>query len=41
LEQRVNNIPGVVTVGLFALRPADRLILGSQSGARQVEAMAV
>jgi ribose 5-phosphate isomerase A len=41
LEQRVNNIPGVVTVGLFALRPADRLILGSQSGARQVKAVAV
>ena len=36
LEQRVNNIAGVVTVGLFALRGADVLILGSVKGAREV-----
>ncbi|MGF1547260.1 MAG: ribose-5-phosphate isomerase RpiA [Thiotrichales bacterium] len=38
LEQRINNIAGVVTVGLFALRPADVLILGTPSGARTVKA---
>lgn len=32
LEQAVNNIPGVVTVGLFALRGADRLIIGFDDG---------
>ncbi len=32
LEQRINNIAGVVTVGIFALRPADILILGSADG---------
>ena len=36
LEQAINNIAGVVTVGLFALRGADVLILGSAQGARQV-----
>ncbi len=36
LEQRLNNIPGVVTVGLFAMRPADVLILGTPSGPRTV-----
>lgn len=34
LEQQINNIPGVVTVGLFALRGADVLILGSADGVR-------
>jgi len=34
LEQTINNIAGVVTVGIFALRPADVLILGSASGPR-------
>jgi ribose 5-phosphate isomerase A len=38
LEQRLNNIAGVVTVGLFALRPADLLILGTPAGPRTVEA---
>jgi ribose 5-phosphate isomerase A len=38
LEQRLNNIPGVVTVGLFALRPADLLILGTPAGARTIRA---
>lgn len=37
LEQVINNIPGVVTVGLFALRGADVLILGTATGARQVQ----
>ncbi len=32
LEAELNNIPGVVTVGLFALRPADKLLLGTPEG---------
>lgn len=27
LEQAINNLPGVVTNGLFALRPADRVLI--------------
>jgi ribose 5-phosphate isomerase A len=38
LEQRINNIPGVVTVGLFAQRPADILILGTPDGAKSITA---
>jgi len=38
LEQEINNIPGVVTVGIFALRPADVLILGTEDGAKTVTA---
>ena len=34
LEQRINNLAGVVTVGIFALRPADVLILGAPGGPR-------
>ncbi len=37
LEQRINAIPGVVTVGIFALRPADLLILGTPNGPRTIE----
>ncbi|MBK5943531.1 ribose-5-phosphate isomerase RpiA [Halorhodospira halophila] len=38
LEQTLNNIPGVVTNGIFALRPADLLLLGSGSGVRRLTA---
>ncbi len=38
LEQRINNITGVVTVGLFAQRPADLLILGTADGAKTISA---
>ncbi|PID47511.1 MAG: ribose 5-phosphate isomerase A [Proteobacteria bacterium] len=38
LETAINQIPGVVTVGLFALRPADILILGTPDGAQIVTA---
>lgn len=34
LEAELNNIPGVVTNGIFALRPADVLILGTPAGVR-------
>ncbi|MFT4633785.1 MAG: ribose 5-phosphate isomerase A [Candidatus Pseudothioglobus sp.] len=32
LESAINNIPGVVTNGLFALRPADLLLVGTVDG---------
>jgi ribose 5-phosphate isomerase A len=32
LEQQINQIPGVVTNGLFALRPADKVIVGTDDG---------
>lgn len=32
LEAELNNIAGVVTVGLFALRPADIVLLGTKNG---------
>ena len=37
LEADLNNLPGVVTVGLFALRPADLLILGGDTGIRELD----
>ena len=36
LEQQINAIAGVVTVGIFALRQADVLILGSAQGPRTI-----
>jgi len=36
LETTINQIAGVVCVGLFARRPADVLIVGSDSGVRTV-----
>jgi len=37
LEDRINQIPGVVTVGIFAHRPADVLILGTPTGPRIID----
>jgi ribose 5-phosphate isomerase A len=37
LEGEINQIPGVVTVGIFARRPADVLILGGEDGVRTLE----
>jgi len=37
LEQRINQIAGVVTVGLFAQRGADVLLLGTPQGVVQYE----
>lgn len=37
LEAKLNNIPGVVTNGLFALRPADVLLLGTASGVQTLQ----
>ncbi len=36
MEQKINAIAGVVTTGIFALRGADVLILGSESGPKTV-----
>ncbi len=37
MEQHLNAIPGVVTVGLFALRPANVLLLGTLNGVRRLD----
>lgn len=36
MEARINRIPGVVTVGIFADRPADILLLGGENGVREM-----
>jgi ribose 5-phosphate isomerase A len=36
LETTLNQIPGVVTVGLFALRPADVLLVGTADGVIEI-----
>jgi len=36
MEARINRIPGVVTVGIFAHRPADILLIGGDSGVREM-----
>lgn len=37
LEAQLNNIAGVVTNGLFALRPADVVLLGTPQGVRKLD----
>jgi ribose 5-phosphate isomerase A len=37
METRLNQIPGVVTVGIFAHRGADVLLVGDDSGVRALE----
>lgn len=37
MEREINNIPGVVTVGIFALRGADVVLVGSESGVRKLD----
>lgn len=34
LEHELNDIPGIVTVGIFAIRPADVLLLGTKDGVK-------
>lgn len=36
LETQLNQLPGVVSNGLFALRPADLLLLGTDTGVEQI-----
>lgn len=37
LERRINQLTGVVTVGLFAARPADLLLIGTDTGIRRLQ----
>ncbi|MDH3994273.1 MAG: ribose 5-phosphate isomerase A, partial [Gammaproteobacteria bacterium] len=37
-EEKINNITGVVTNGLFALKPADVLLLGTPAGVKTLYA---
>jgi ribose 5-phosphate isomerase A len=37
METRINQLPGVLTIGIFAHRPADVLIIGDDSGIRVME----
>lgn len=36
LEQKINNIPGVVCNGLFAMRPADIVLIADQEGVKKL-----
>jgi ribose 5-phosphate isomerase A len=38
MEARINQIPGVVTVGIFAHRPADILLIADETGVREMRA---
>lgn len=37
LEEQINNIPGVVTVGLFARRGADIALIGNKQGIKVID----
>ena len=36
MENRFNQIPGIVTVGIFAQRPADRIFMADDNGVREL-----
>lgn len=36
MENRFNQIPGIVTVGIFAQRPADRILMATKDGVREM-----
>jgi ribose 5-phosphate isomerase A len=36
MEQRLSQIPGVVTAGIFAQRPADVLLIAGDDGVREL-----
>jgi len=36
IERRINDIPGVVCNGIFALRPADEILVASASGVERI-----
>ncbi len=38
MEARLNQIPGILTVGIFAQRPADILLIADDSGVRELRA---
>jgi ribose 5-phosphate isomerase A len=37
LEKQLNQIPGVVTVGIFAIRSADMLLIASDDSIQVIE----
>jgi ribose 5-phosphate isomerase A len=37
LEKQINDIPGVITVGIFAIRPANIVLLGSEEGIKTLQ----
>lgn len=39
METRLNQIPGIVTVGLFAHRAADVLLIGGEDGVREMRSV--
>jgi len=39
LEQHINSITGVITNGLFAIKPADTLLIASEQGVRTLHAV--
>jgi len=41
LESELNQLPGVVTSGLFCRRPADLLLIGADDGVRRIPGRAV
>lgn len=36
IEKKINNLPGVVTCGLFAIRPADVVLMASSAGVQEL-----
>jgi ribose 5-phosphate isomerase A len=36
IEKKINNLPGVVTCGLFAIRPADVVLMASSGGVQEL-----
>lgn len=36
IEKKINNLPGVVTCGLFAIRPADIVLMATASGVQEI-----
>ena len=36
MENRFNQIPGIVTVGIFAHRPADRILMATKDGVQEM-----
>jgi ribose 5-phosphate isomerase A len=36
MEQRFNQIPGVVTVGIFANRPADKILMADDNQVKEL-----
>lgn len=37
LEKEINNIVGVITCGIFAMRPADVILLGTPDGVKRID----